>query len=249
MEHFPFRTASLLFMLYSNSDFSTFGKDAAFFCEDESIGRPFIGDTVSNKLLFFVQIVVIGIIVCFTEILYKNKQDAKSKTRCRLLLKYYYSGLLFVLTFCEILKNCRTKLRPHFFSTCMPDMTNINCSQGLVTSFNCTGSESWLLKRDIYKSFPSGHAAISVYACIFICLYLNAKKTVSIRNLLNVWWSRLIPVLCFLWAVTCCVTRVLDNRHFWWDVLTGALVGFTGGFLTIHFALNAAANKARRSQS
>ncbi|KMQ83724.1 lipid phosphate phosphohydrolase 1 [Lasius niger] len=45
-----------------------------------------------------------------------------------------------------------------------------------------------------------------------------------------------------MWAVTCSMTRVGDNRHHWWDVLAGNALGFLFGLFVVlipcrHFCL------------
>ncbi|GIY46115.1 putative phosphatidate phosphatase [Caerostris extrusa] len=226
----PFRILSFLYVIYNNSSFATIGKNAGFFCDDESIKKPYHGDSVHVVYLFSVLLCLFPIFIYASERLYKKEiaQYAvhSPKFHCKLMINYYYSGFLHILAVIEVFKVFVTELRPHFYYTCLPDMKNIDCSKGLITEFNCTGDgESWLIDRDIYKSFPSGHAALSSYGFIFISVYLYSIKKGTFSNCLNIWWSRIIPVLGFIWAVICCISRVIDNRHFWWDVLSGMCIG------------------------
>lgn len=51
------------------------------------------------------------------------------------------------------------------------------------------------------------------------------------------------------WAVMCSMTRVSDNRHHWWDVLAGTVLGFLFGLFVVviscrHFCLDRAVNVA-----
>lgn len=34
-----------------------------------------------------------------------------------------------------------------------------------------------------------------------------------------------LQTLCILWGVACSLSRIADNRHHWWDVMTGATIG------------------------
>lgn len=36
-----------------------------------------------------------------------------------------------------------------------------------------------------------------------------------------------------MWGVTCSLTRIGDNRHHWWDVLAGTVLGLFFGMLTV----------------
>ncbi|GFS37484.1 putative phosphatidate phosphatase [Trichonephila inaurata madagascariensis] len=248
INQFPFRILSFLFLIYSNSSFATIGKKAGFFCDDESIKKPYHGDSVHVTYLFIVLLGIFPLFIHVSEYLFR-KEIAKcsphsTKSQSKLLLNYYYSGFLHVLAVTEVLKVFVSELRPHFYYTCLPDMSNINCSKGFITNFNCTGNGSrWLIDRDIYKSFPSGHSALSFYCFIFITTYLYSRRKDAFYNCLNVWWARIVPPICFLWAIICCVSRILDNRHFWWDVLSGVCIGIVAGFVTIHFTLSKAAHK------
>ncbi|GBM29239.1 hypothetical protein AVEN_116007-1 [Araneus ventricosus] len=76
-------------------------------------------------------------------------------------------------------------------------------------------------------------------------MYIYSKKNDAVNGSLKMWWSRLIPPLCFVWAVICCVSRILDNRHFWWDVLTGICIGTVGGFATARLVLMKTACKSK----
>lgn len=63
-------------------------------------------------------------------------------------------------------------------TTCVPDM-GVDCANGdYVTEFTCTSADfsQWLV-TDSSRSFPSGHASISVFAALyssvsFIILYI-----------------------------------------------------------------------------
>ncbi|CAG0919081.1 unnamed protein product [Notodromas monacha] len=47
-------------------------------------------------------------------------------------------------------------------------------------------------------------------------------------------WPRLVCFLSIVWAVVCGGSRIKDRRHHWWDVLTGAVLGFVVAFFTIY---------------
>ncbi|KAF8773627.1 Phospholipid phosphatase 3 like protein [Argiope bruennichi] len=166
----PIRTAGL-FVIYNNSSWATFGKNIGFYCDDESIKKPFFGDSVRVSYLFSVLLGLFPLFIYISECLMRKEVKNSSHPKispCKMFLKFYYSGFLYVLVLTEILKVFFTELRPHFYYSCLPNMTNIDCSKGLITDFNCTNDgPHWLIHRDIYKSFPSGHAALSCYSFIF----------------------------------------------------------------------------------
>lgn len=56
----------------------------------------------------------------------------------------------------------------------------------------------------------------------------------------------LIPLLqCsfMLWAGLCSFSRIVDNRHHFWDVIIGALIGVFFGVLTVIKKKNNSKNK------
>ncbi|XP_015921106.2 putative phosphatidate phosphatase [Parasteatoda tepidariorum] len=235
----PFRTICLLFMIWNNSSYAIQGneKNVGFYCDDESIKKSYHGDSINIYMLFFVLLGVFGFIVNQCVPVLEEEKKKKSNCFSNYHLRDYYTGFLFVITITEVFKFIFTELRPHFFYTCMPDMTKIDCSKGLVTSFNCTGTgPRWLVDRDIYKSFPSGHSSTSVYAFVFITLLLCKRR----KSSKSVWCHRFVPVLFFIWAVMCCMSRILDNRHFWWDVLFGVSIGIIGGYIMARYSLRRA---------
>lgn len=42
-----------------------------------------------------------------------------------------------------------------------------------------------------------------------------------------------LQCLVAMWGVTCSMTRVSDNRHHWWDVLAGDVLGFLFGMFIV----------------
>ncbi|KFM58421.1 Lipid phosphate phosphohydrolase 1, partial [Stegodyphus mimosarum] len=190
--------------------------------------------------LFAVLLGICGILISISEVLLQNS-ELGIKPRRRLYLKYYYSGILYVLAVTELLKLFFSKLRPHFLDSCVPDMSSIKCSDGYITSFNCTGKgPRWLIERDIYKSFPSGHSSLSCYAFVFIAIYIYSKAEHCKKTPLCTWWIRCIPLLSLIWTIVCCISRILDNRHFLQDVLTGLFIGVIGGLITVKICLKRA---------
>jgi phosphatidate phosphatase len=111
--------------------------------------------------------------------------------------------------------------RPHFFETCSPDKM-FNCTlRALVREFKCTNTqESFLNIRDASLSFFSGHASTCVFACLFVCWYLQQRITSQ-----SLFFVPFVQTSLVCLAVFGSMSRVLDHRHHWWDVLTGVIVG------------------------
>lgn len=40
-------------------------------------------------------------------------------------------------------------------------------------------------------------------------------------------------VLCLIWGVVCSLTRIVDRRHHWWDVLAGSVLGIAVAYYVV----------------
>ncbi|XP_067135916.1 phospholipid phosphatase 1-like [Centruroides vittatus] len=230
-----FWIAALIF-LYFDLRGVLFSKPVkGFYCDDIYIQKPFRGDTISFRTLIIVSLTSTVILILIKELLSSSKHGGKSFIwRFKNYYKTYSLGLTYVGAITNILKFFVRELRPHFIDSCRPDWSNINCSQGLVTKYNCTGNgPKWLVDKDIYQSFPSGHASVSFYTFVFVFLYTRSKVREESSQMSYL--SNVVQIFFFSWAITCCVTRVTDFRHHWWDVVLGALLGVIGAILTVKY--------------
>ncbi|XP_076317911.1 phospholipid phosphatase 2-like isoform X2 [Tachypleus tridentatus] len=211
-------------------------KHSSFSCHDVSIQHPFGGDTIGAGVLITTLLFCPILVFFITEAVHYYPITTKAHFRhyynqCLAVLKDFLLGFLYVLFVTELAKSLVGELRPHFLDTCKPDWSKINCSRGIISEYTCTGSGPyWLVKVDIYKSFPSGHASLSFYTSVFVCLYIQVRfQCTSKSHLLKSW----LQLFFLSWALVCSLTRISDYRHFWWDVLVGSLVGIVGGILTM----------------
>lgn len=105
------------------------------------------------------------------------------------------------------------RLRPDFISRCVP-----NPESSLVV---CTGNEK--LVKEGRRSFPSGHSSSSFGGLGFISLFLSDHFLMLNGN------GRIYKFLIFLTPLlTACLvslSRIVDYRHHWDDILVGSLIG------------------------
>ncbi|XP_060868531.1 phospholipid phosphatase 1-like isoform X1 [Metopolophium dirhodum] len=196
-----------------------------FFCGDPKISYKYQGDTVESHVLILVTLIVPYLAAMMTEYFTKekNKFDSERYEWLKESLRWYRQyilGLIFVFFITDVGKLLIGEPRPHFLDTCLPKEAK-NCTNRYIDRYTCMNeNESTYIIRDASKSFPSGHASISVYGSISLAWYLHNKC--KSRSLL------LMPVLqamCMLWAMFCSLTRITDHRHHWWDVLAGSIIG------------------------
>jgi diacylglycerol diphosphate phosphatase/phosphatidate phosphatase len=106
------------------------------------------------------------------------------------------------------------RLRPDFLARCKIDPS--------ISAYNvCRGSAHKI--REGRKSFPSGHASMSFaglgYAALFLAGQLGLFDGRS--------YAYQLPLVAALYVLAglVSVTRIMDFRHHWQDVCTGAVLG------------------------
>lgn len=121
------------------------------------------------------------------------------------LLKWYLCGIVITLIVTSAGKMVVGRLRPHFLDVCKPNFTLVECSDTTgypiyVTDYQCFGDQKSLADarqvnalcttlaistNNIYYrlSWPSGHASISAYACVFLavssCLFFLMQLPIN----------------------------------------------------------------------
>ncbi|XP_072024187.1 phospholipid phosphatase 1-like isoform X2 [Amphiura filiformis] len=216
-----------------------------FFCNDQSLMYPYNDSSIPSTVLYSVGIALPLITIILTELViftYRKRQDADylppdTMNKCcggmtippllYNLLKYatffLFGTLITQITF-DVANNSVGRLRPHFFSVCQPDWNAANCSDGYldfyVTDDVCTGTDEHRI-YEARRSFPSGHAALSVYFMLFLALYLQKRWTWRDTTYLR----PLIQFVTLMLAVYTCFSRISDYKHHWSDVLGGAIIG------------------------
>uniref|UniRef100_A0A8D8CUJ9 Uncharacterized protein T28D9.3 n=2 Tax=Culex pipiens TaxID=7175 RepID=A0A8D8CUJ9_CULPI len=236
------RVITILVLFIAVSEFGWFPElvQRGFYCDDRTIQRPYNGDTITAGV-----IVVSGLLplllIWLAEALFYAPSTAeytkmaevpssRSSTSWRqtwFWFKKYGRGLLLKLLVVDVLKIFAGEHRPHFLDTCRP---NVVCEGSeYIAQYTCTNTEERpYFIRDASKSFPSGHSSVSVYGAIFMIWYLQCR-TPKLRSSMAI---PLCQMVLATWAMFCSLSRIIDNRHHWWDVLAGAAIGAVTAFLT-----------------
>ncbi|GAB0086627.1 Phospholipid phosphatase [Sergentomyia squamirostris] len=198
-----------------------------FRCGDPSINFKYSGDTITYRLLLSsIFIMVIPIWICEAIKLRKISSTKILWEQSMYRGIYWFNRFIIGVTLhqgvSEAMKTILGECRPHFMDTCRPD-TGINCTLGeYISDFTCTNLEdSQSFVTDSYRSFPSGHSSIGFYEGVFLAWYLQR----SFPSSRSKWLIAVLQGLCLTWSSTCALTRITDNRHNWWDVLIGSIIG------------------------
>lgn len=223
-----------LFML------NTYGKPMIqdFTCDDESIKKPLVEQTVSVPVL----LAAIGslAIICFITVefikvaqTYRFCENVSAQLKrvvcnvffCCVMFSY---GITVTVLMTNLGKYTIGRLRPNFIATCQPDWSRINCTDKsgfpiFVSGDDyCTKSNEKELK-EARLSFPSGHTSFAAFAATFLITYMELEITCQSK------WG-VIPKLFFqivlaLGAFYCGLTRISDFKHHPTDVVGGFSIG------------------------
>ncbi|KAJ8680900.1 hypothetical protein QAD02_016687, partial [Eretmocerus hayati] len=209
-----------------------------FYCNDPSIKHKFTGDTISTVALVVITMVVPALVIwatewsCYSSESYKSLESGLS-SRSRQFWKwygYYTLGSYYLVFIVECLKVIVGEPRPHFIDSCRPKEI-ANCTNQYLTTYTCTNTElSWFYVNDSDKSFPSGHSALSVFMATYLVWYLQIRLPSRLTLVLVKPWLQCLAVL---WGAVCCMSRIIDHRHHWWDVLIGASLGLGFGLFVV----------------
>lgn len=155
-----------------------------FFCNDESIKKPYKDSTVSTAMAIAVGAAISLVVIVVTELLLNHQRCGKvfasdqqqNSSGCCLKVPPVIKMILWV-TFVDMygaaMNTCITdvgkytlgRLRPHFLDVCKPDWSKVNCTDPrgnfvFVVDDVCTGTNA-RLNKEMRLSFPSGHASFA----------------------------------------------------------------------------------------
>ncbi|KAJ7470621.1 PAP2-domain-containing protein [Mycena latifolia] len=113
--------------------------------------------------------------------------------------------------------------RPDIIDRCQPIPGSVDPIYGLSNSSICTTSNDLYIMLDGFRSFPSGHSSLSFAGLGFLAFYLAGKLHLfDHRGYVAKAWVSLVP---FAGAALVAISRTMDNRHHWQDVLVGSVLG------------------------
>ncbi|KAK0240274.1 phosphatidic acid phosphatase type 2/haloperoxidase [Armillaria nabsnona] len=112
--------------------------------------------------------------------------------------------------------------RPDIVDRCQPLAGAVDPTFGLSNYTICQQQDNGVL-RDGFRSFPSGHSSLSFAGLGFLAFYLAGKLHLfDKRGHAGKAWLSFSP---FAAAALVAISRTMDYRHHWHDVLVGSLLG------------------------
>lgn len=166
--------------------FSQIGKPykRGFFCNDESIQKPYKDSTVSTAAAAAVGFVLALVVIVITEI-YAHHQNTTNRISdepansdgCTSRIPQVIKSMIWVIFVClygaainqfitDVGKYSVGRLRPHFLDVCKPEWSKFNCTDErgnyvFITDDFCTVDPNTKKAKETRLSFPSGHSSFS----------------------------------------------------------------------------------------
>ncbi|AET37320.1 phosphatidate phosphatase LPP1 Ecym_1062 [Eremothecium cymbalariae DBVPG len=117
----------------------------------------------------------------------------------------------------SILKIMIGNQRPDFLARCQPSAGGAAPGAGDLLGFHSCTNKNLAILYEGYKSTPSGHSSFIACGMAFLFQWLSRYLPTRRRWLPQFW--------CILLALVVMYSRVLDGRHHWYDVISGAIIG------------------------
>jgi len=128
----------------------------------------------------------------------------------------------------QVVKVTVGRPRPDLIARCLPAAAP---GYGLVNAAVCTQTDMAILK-DGFRSFWSGHASLSFAGLGFLSWYLAGKMHLFDRN--GHTFKSFIFITPLTGAMLVAISRTMDYRHHWQDVVVGSIVGLLLSFFSYH---------------
>jgi len=122
----------------------------------------------------------------------------------------------------QVVKLTVGRPRPDILDRCQPP-AGISDPPYKLSNFTICTQTNMAIMQDGFRSFPSGHSSTSFAGLGFLAFYLAGKLHLfDSRGHAGKAWISVAP---FIGAALVAISRTMDYRHHWHDVLVGAILG------------------------
>lgn len=135
---------------------------------------------------------------------------------CAMVLLWTSIGITAMCT--NVLKFWISNFRPDFLERCQPSPSALESISATVLEA-CEQSDVRLLHEGL-KSTPSGHSSMITSGTAFATLWVRSHVAKPRDWRSSCWWC---PIL----ALIVMVSRAVDHRHHWYDIVAGATLALT----------------------
>lgn len=198
-----------------------------FFCDDQSIQRPYKEHTITPAVLAVTTLVLPQLIIFIIENRKGwNPMKLEFWSNFFALSYSFFYGFALTYLFTQISKLSAGRLRPHFMAVCIPDVcynrTEVLTDplSKIVTSYDCLGTNVKQISQ-AHLSFFSGHSSLAAFSMVFLVLIIQDRW--KSFDLISV--KIIIQSLLLNYGMYIGYTRISDNWHHKEDVACGLLCG------------------------
>ncbi|KAG2127920.1 phosphatidic acid phosphatase type 2/haloperoxidase [Suillus bovinus] len=189
-----------------------------FSLSDVSLRYPYaVNERVGTTALSFISCGIPFVVQCFVNFLTVQSWWDFHHSTLGLVL-----SLSTTRAITQLVKVTVGRPRPDLISRCQPVTGSADPLFGLSTVDICTQTVSKILE-DGWKSFPSGHSSMSFAGLGFLAFYLIGKLHLfDTRGYVSKVWICIAPLAG---AMLVAISRTMDYRHHWQDVVGGSTLG------------------------
>ncbi|KAL1748066.1 phosphatidic acid phosphatase type 2/haloperoxidase [Schizophyllum fasciatum] len=194
------------------------GFKRVFSLEDTSLRHPYaVHERIPNKELMLIAILAPIVLLPLVNVLTVRSWWDLHASWLGVVL-----GLSLTGAVTQFAKVTVGRPRPDVIDRCQPRPGSADPVYGLSNHTICTQTDHDVL-RDGFRSFPSGHSSLSFAGLGFLAFYLAGKLHLfDRRGHAGKAWLALTP---FAGATLVAISRTMDYRHHWQDVLVGSILG------------------------
>lgn len=221
-----------------------------FYPQDATLWREFSGNTISSGIVFLILYFLCAPLIYFVETYFQKKKTTKRSVsrrwqkRCavRMAMGMFPCTMLAVLV-AELGKGYVGRLRPSYARTCLSAINPpyLDSADILTRTFasdaDCISSNVEALE-DLRRSFPSGHASLSMAGCAYTQLMLIRSASHAQIPHATATGIYLGSWLVSIFASWVCASRIYDNAHHPSDVVSGAVIGLWSACVHFYFVVS-----------
>ncbi|KAH7914956.1 PAP2-domain-containing protein [Hygrophoropsis aurantiaca] len=209
-------TILLAVLFFALNDVHGFRRE--FSVNDETIRFPYaVHERVPDIALYFIAVVAPIILQ-----LVINLSSVRSFWDYHVSVLGLILGLVITGAITQFSKITVGRPRPDLLSRCIPIPGSQDPTYGLSTDAICTQTDTAIM-IDGWRSFPSGHSSLSFAGLGFLSFYLAGKLHLfDTRGHHFKAWLSVTPLFG---ATLVAISRTMDSRHHWQDVIAGSILG------------------------
>lgn len=187
-----------------------------FRLDNHSISYPY----VENELVSAPLLLVFAFIIPACIIGYPLLAESTRRKHISLILGLLLS-LATTIAVVDVAKIAIGNQRPDFIERCKPRAGTSETTYNKVLDV-CTNPNMGMVWEGC-KSTPSGHSALSFAGLGFLAIYLEflIRESMPLKFKLLRW----IPALPILLAAFVALSRIVDHKHHWLDIIAGGSLG------------------------